>query len=211
MHTSTEKYTQWSPKIHQSSTQSLFCESCIFGNNGGLMRTKRDRVAPWNTHTHTQLYLTLTFISSQTQGNKWSRSKLTSQRVFLWKRSPINLKPCTRFTCIFHYFSFRLVKLPWTNPLCPFLWGSPSFSKRWVMFGQSVCWSCTLRPHSALLKARGLPGWAAESDRWPGPRAPKYSGTTPVLLLRQCTESGRSVLDCDAPQHSLVVFALRPE
>lgn len=166
------------------------------------------------THTHTpviSLYLTLTFISSQTQGNKWSRSKLTSQCVFLWKRKPINLKPCTRFTCLFHYFSSRLVKLPWTNPLCPFLQGTPFYSECWVMFGHSVCWSCTLRPHSALRKARGPSGWAAESDRWPGPRAPKYSGTTPVLLLRWYTESGPSMLDCDVPQHSLVVFALRPK
>lgn len=116
----------------------------------------------------------LTFLSSQTLGKKWSMSTQTSQCVCLWKSSPINSKTCTRFTCIFHYVSFRLVQLPWTNPLYPLLWGSPFFSKCWVMFGQSVCWSCTLGPHIALLKGRGLPGWAAESDHWPGPQAPKY-------------------------------------
>lgn len=65
-----------------------------------------------HTRDGNKMYLTPAFISSQTQGNKWSRSTQTSKCVFLWEWSPIKLKPCTRFTCIFHYSSFRLAQLP---------------------------------------------------------------------------------------------------
>lgn len=163
----------------------------------------------WKTilWTVAELYLPLTFISSQTQGNKWSRSKLTNPSVFLWKCSPVNLKLWTRYMSTFHYFHSRLVKLIWTNPLYLLLWGNTFFSKCWETFGRSVCCSCTLEPHKVSLKVRGLPDWAAESDRWPQ----NTDGTKPALSSRWYAESGASVLDCDMPQHSLAVLALKPE
>lgn len=77
---------------------------------------------------------------------------MTSRCVFSVEKEPNKHEPRTRFVCTFHYFSFRLVKLPWNSPLYSFLGRRPSFSKCWVMFGQPVCWLCALTSHSALLR-----------------------------------------------------------
>lgn len=104
-------------------------------------------------------------------------------------------------------FPLQAGQVDLNKPLVPPPPGKHFFSKCWEMFGRSVCCSCTLEPHKVSLKVRGLPDWAAESDHWPQNTA----GTKPALSSRWCAESGASVLDCDMPQHSLAVFALKPE
>lgn len=106
---------------------------------------------------------------------------------------------------------FQACPVAWTNPLCPFLKGSYFFNKCWVMFGPLVCWSCTFGPHNALLKARGLSGWASESDHWPGRQAPEYRQHKAGLVNAVVKPKVDPAHFTDAPQHSLLVFTLRPE
>lgn len=69
------------------------------------------------------------------------------------------------------------------TPCTSFPWGNTFFSKCWEMFGRSVCWLCTLEPCKALLKVRGLPDRAAESDHWP-PKYRRHKARVVVEVLR---------------------------
>lgn len=113
-------------------------------------------------------------------------SRQTNRGVFPWKKSPINSKPCSRVMFIFQ-FQTRQVAL--NQPLVPFSPGKTFFRKCWVMFGQRVCWLCTLGP--TLLCWRPEVSQAGLLKVTTGPQ--NTDNTTPGLLPRWYTESGQHV------------------